>query len=631
MELPRDGGTSTTTVLLPGSFIDAIRRVRPAEQCISLLIYHRDGSERVVLRPNTPVVIGRAPPSQVRIQDTSLSREHARFTASGGVITVEDLQSTNGTWVGGARVERAEIRSGDSVMLGSVLVSVRVLTPEESASDVLLTHERFRVILEEEVRRAHYFGRSFAVLMVRPARGAGAHVSRFVARVRALLRPVDRVALYSPDTLAILLTEARPDVATALARAITAPSGDEEIPMLAGVATFPDTASDPEKLLELSWSAARGATLDNAVRSAPAGTWTLGEDAGLPEKGGEPVAVSPEMRHILQMVARVSRSPIPVLLLGETGTGKEVLARAIHERGARQGRPMVCVNCGAIPQQLVESTLFGHERGSFTGASQQQRGVFEVADGGTVFLDEVAELPLPAQAALLRVLETRRITRVGSSREIEVDVRIIAATHRDVEALCASGGFRLDLLYRLNAMTLTIPPLRARPEEIEPLALRFLHQANRANGRSIRGIEPGALELLRAYAWPGNARELRNAIERAVVIAEGEWIVEQDLPERVRAGRPLQVAAAQRTEPDDEPTPAAPEAAAPDAAAQDGTDDLKMRLQRYESQILVEALRAAGWNQREAARALNIPLRTLVHKLKVLGIKKLGYAPTAPR
>ncbi|WP_438013900.1 sigma 54-interacting transcriptional regulator [Sorangium sp. So ce315] len=580
--------------------------------------------ERVLLSPGAPVVVGRAPPSQVRIQDSSLSREHARFTLSDGLLTVEDLQSTNGTWVSGSRVARAEVRPGDDVMLGNLLVSVRARSLEESVPAVLLSHERFRVVLEDEVIRARHFGRTFAVVMVRAERAAGAHVSRFFPRVRALLRSVDRVGLYSPDTLAIVLPEARPETALALARALTAPSATGEPALLAGIASFPDAATSAEKLLELCFRTTRGLTRDHPVQVAQAGACTYGGAAGGGEPGDEVVAESPAMRRVFEVVARISRSPAPVLLLGETGTGKEVVAQAIHKQGPRSARRMVTVNCGAIPEQLVESTLFGHERGAFTGASQQQKGVFEEADGSTVFLDEVGELPPAAQAALLRVLETRRVTRVGSCREIDVDVRVIAATHRDLEAMCASGGFRLDLLYRLNTITLTLPPLRARPEEIEAFALRFLRQANEANGTAIGGVAPGALALLQSYAWPGNARELRNAIERAVVIAEGEWITEHDLPERVRAA---QVAPAP---PGDEPAQGGePAPGGEDAGAEmsDGVDGLKARLQRYEAEVIVAALRRTGWNQTEAARALGIPLRTLVHKLKALGIKKLGYAP----
>ena len=282
-----------------------------------------------------------------------------------------------------------------------------------------------------------------------------------------------------------------------------------------------------------------------------------------------------------------------------------------------RARPMVCVNCGAIPAQLVESTLFGHERGAFTGAEPAAAGIFEAADGGTVLLDEVGELPLAAQAALLRVLETRRVARVVGS-EIEVDVRVVAATHRDLEAMCASGAFRLDLLYRLNAMTLTLPPLRARPEEIAPLALRFLQQANKANGRVLRGIEPGALALLQRYPWPGNARELRNAIERAAVIAEGD-ADRRAGPARARVergrGRARGASAAEATA----------------MGAGGGADDLRARLLRYEAELIVAALRAAGWNQTAAAQALGMPLRTLVHKNQDPRDRKLGFAPGGTR
>ncbi|MFT3768218.1 MAG: sigma 54-interacting transcriptional regulator [Minicystis sp.] len=497
-------------------------------------------------------------------------------------------------------------------MLGNVLVCVRALAEEDDGLPGVTSHERFRVALEEEVVRARHFGRRSALLMFRAARGRGADHSRFSNRVRALLRPVDRIGLYSSDVIAVLFVEAAGDAALELARSAVAPPAEGEDALLAGVATFPDAATTAEKLLEVCWAALRGATVASPVQAAPAGAWTSAGPSGVPARSDEPIAKSPAMVQIFNTIGKLARSPMPVLLLGETGTGKEVVARALHQRSARRARPMVCVNCGAIPQQLVESTFFGHERGAFTGAFQQQRGVFEAADGGTVFLDEIGELPAAAQASLLRVLETRRVARVGSSREIEVDVRIVAATHRDLEAMSASGTFRLDLLYRLNVMTLTIPPLRERPEEIEPLALRFLDQANEAAGLSLQGIEPGALALLKSYGWPGNVRELRNAIERAVAIADGPLVREMDLPQRVRAARAV------------EPPPAAREA---DEAVNDTPDDagFKARLQRYEADLIVEALRDAGWNQTAAAHALGMPLRTLVHKIRTLGIKKLGF------
>jgi DNA-binding NtrC family response regulator len=325
------------------------------------------------------------------------------------------------------------------------------------------------------------------------------------------------------------------------------------------------------------------------------------------------------MREVLDMATRVAASNVPVILHGETGAGKEVVARFLHERGPRAGKAMVSVNCAAIPAQLVESTLFGHEKGAFTGAAQRQKGVFEEADGGTVFLDEIGELPLSAQAALLRVLETGRFARVGSPREITVDVRILAATHRDLEAMSGTGAFRADLYYRLSVMVIVIPPLRDRPEDVEPLARRFLAQAG---GGRVRDITAAALARLAAYAWPGNVRELRNTIERAALLARTETIQEEDLPARVREAGAAPAPRALETAPvrASAPTPAPP----PTDEAGAGVGDLRARLQDYEALILFEALEAAGWNQSEAARRLGMPIRTLSHKVKVLGLKKPG-------
>ena len=319
------------------------------------------------------------------------------------------------------------------------------------------------------------------------------------------------------------------------------------------------------------------------------------------------VVESRTMRGVVSTAIRLARSAIPVLLHGETGTGKDVLARLIHDAGPRRDQPIVSVNCGSIPPTLVESTLFGCERGAFTGAGQQ-RGVFEAADGGTLFLDELGELPATAQAALLRVLETRRVTRLGSTKEIDVDVRIVAATHRDLEAMGAAGSFRTDLYFRLSAMVVDVPPLRARREEIAPLARRFLDLASRAHDRPMRGIDAEAMALLERYSWPGNIRELRNAIERAVVVAEGDQVTARDLPPRVRADC------------------AGPGAASATSIPSAGS--LKARLERFEAEAIVDALREAGWSQTETARRLDMPLRTLQHKIKAYGIKKLGYSAT---
>jgi two-component system response regulator AtoC len=310
------------------------------------------------------------------------------------------------------------------------------------------------------------------------------------------------------------------------------------------------------------------------------------------------------MKEVMATVKRLAQSTIGVLINGETGSGKEVVAQAIHDGGSRKKAPLRAINCAAIPQTLLESVLFGHEQGAFTGADKATGGIFEQANGGTVFLDEIGELQPSAQAALLRVLETKRVMRVGGHKEIEVDVRVIAATHRDLEAMVDAGRFRQDLLYRLNTMTLRIPPLRERVDEIKPLAERFLKEASSKAGANVKSIDAKALEALEAYAWPGNVRELRNVIERAVVLAEGKSIQLADLTEKVRGGARAQTSVE------------------PDSVEDHGSADYRERVRKFETELIIRALHKANGNQTEAAKALNLPLRTLVHKIQTYGIKK---------
>jgi DNA-binding NtrC family response regulator len=610
-----------------------------------LVVYHRDGVEMVPLPPAAGVVVGRDPLADVPIQDGSLSRRHARFTLDGGEVVVEDLGSTNGTRVAGQRIERSVIKPGDEVQLGSLTASVHELSKAEAlartegASLGIQSHEAFQRALEAEIGRARFFGRKVALLLVHARNGEDGNLRRWLPRVRELLRPVDIAALYSADAIEILAPEMSLEQAMELARAIVAPR-DGEPGLGCGVAGFPDAATSAEKLIEVGREAARLASEAEPVRIAPTEgprVWLPGE-APLSSPDGDDglVAKSQAMRIVIETAQRVARSSIPVLLQGETGTGKEVLARLLHGASPRRAAPLICVNCGAIPQSLAESTLFGYERGAFTGAMQQQKGVFEAAHGGTVLLDEIGELPAAVQAALLRVTETKRVARVGSTKEIDIDVRLIAATHRDLEAMADAGSFRRDLLYRLNAMTLTLPPLRERPEDIGPLAVRFLERASRGSGRQLLGIRPEAFSLLEMYAWPGNVRELRNAIERAVAIAASDVIEVRDLPERVRGprgGAKLMVPVGG----------GASAAGAVSAVSSTGVGALsgevgggggpaqvvrgtfKERMEQLEVEVLIAALREAGWNQTEAARRLDMPLRTLQYKIKTHGIKRGGY------
>ncbi len=593
------GRTFTTTVTsatMPGS---TGASGLTAEPHVSLLLYHRDGCQMAALVEGQSLVVGRARPADLPVRDRSLSRQHARFELIRGVVWVEDLESTNGTLLRGKKIRRSRLKEGDEVRLGAVTAVVHVLSPAQEALAGLDSHDRLQGRLEEELVRAQTFSRSLAVLMVRAEDPEEGHLSRWSRRVRGLLRPVDAMALHDPSSVLILLAESGREQALALAEAIHAKRARGEPQLVCGVAGYPEHASSVEGLLEAVRLAARRASKRTRVVVAEGGA------APAWEADGEGAVVrSPAMLELHATVRRVAESAAPVLILGETGSGKEVLARALHEASRRRGR-LCCLNCGAIPEQLRESALFGHERGAFTGAARQANGIFEEAEGGTVLLDEIGELSPSAQATLLRVIETKRISRVGSTKELAVDVRVVAATHRDLEVMCADGRFRWDLFYRLNALSLKIPPLRERREEILPLAQRFLALANRTNGTQVRRIDEGAERLLADYSWPGNVRELRNVIERAALLAQEQTITVDDLSERVRRAA----------------APVAPAAAGP-ALPEGEAGSIKDKLRRYEAGLLLEALKAHDWNQTRTAEALGMPLRTLVHKMRTLGLKK---------
>jgi PAS domain S-box-containing protein len=236
----------------------------------------------------------------------------------------------------------------------------------------------------------------------------------------------------------------------------------------------------------------------------------------------EIVGSSPALQSVLSQVSKVAPTESTVLITGETGTGKELIARAIHKRSQRSSRPFVSVNCAVIPRELVASELFGHEKGAFTGATEQRLGRFELAAGGTIFLDEVGELPAETQVALLRVLQEREFERVGGNRPIKADVRVIAASNRDLQAAIATGGFRSDLFYRLNVFPIEIPPLRERKEDIPKLVKYFINSYATKLGKNIRSIEKHTMDLLQSYPWPGNIRELQNVIERSVILCDSE-------------------------------------------------------------------------------------------------------------
>ncbi|MCE5272440.1 sigma-54 dependent transcriptional regulator [bacterium] len=315
------------------------------------------------------------------------------------------------------------------------------------------------------------------------------------------------------------------------------------------------------------------------------------------------VGVSAAMRRVQEQIARVCETGATVLVEGESGTGKELVARAIHFNSRRADKPFVTVNCGAIPLSLIESELFGHEKGAFTGAVERRSGKFEQAGGGTFFLDEVGELPLEAQVKLLRVLDERRVTRLGGRESLPLDVRLIAATNKDLQQQVEKGAFRLDLFYRLNIVTLRLPPLRERREDIPVLAEHFIRKHNRLLDLSITGFSLAAADRLQAYDWPGNVRDLENAVQSAMIQAGAGTLEPQHLPMRVTAGASV-----------------APERdAGPDSSGLGAS--VRQMSARLEREMIRDTLAECGNNRTEAARRLNVSRKTLYNKLHEYGLE----------
>jgi DNA-binding NtrC family response regulator len=315
---------------------------------------------------------------------------------------------------------------------------------------------------------------------------------------------------------------------------------------------------------------------------------------------GRLIGASAAMRGVYRLLEKVAASDLPVLITGESGTGKELVARELHDRGRRRDAPFVTVNCAAIAETLFESELFGHERGAFTGAIAQKRGRIEVADTGTLFLDEIGEVPVQTQVKLLRFLQEREFERVGGSGPIRVDVRIIAATNRDLPSAIRSGHFREDLFYRLNVIHVALPPLRERDGDVDLLARHCAAEVSAGLGQEKR-LAPDALQALRAYSWPGNVRELQNVVERALVLAEGSEVHASDLPPEIRMD-----AVRSRADPIDQDL------------------NLGRRLAALERDLLEQALDRAGGDLSRAAALLGVSRANLLQRLKRYGLTTKG-------
>ncbi|HEX3694336.1 MAG TPA: sigma 54-interacting transcriptional regulator [Polyangia bacterium] len=552
------------------------------------------------------ITIGRDESDDVRVDEANASRHHARLHV-GPTLQVEDLGSTNGTLVRGVRLspgQRVAVQPGEAISIGWATLMVQRRRPS-ARTRRLPTHAYFEVRLEEECLRAERTGGAFAMVRLHVAPGTAPDLVADVAG--AVIGPDDVLALYGPNEYEILLFEPDRARAEAAAQSIVGVLAASRTAASSGLGMYPSDARSAEALIAEACARVLGREAPSAASSG----------AG---------AFGPEMRRLYTLATRAAAGNINVLILGETGVGKEVMAETIHQLSPRAGKPLLRLNCAAFSATLLESELFGHERAAFTGAHQAKPGLLETAQGGTVLLDEVGELPLPVQAKLLRVIETRRVLRVGALKPREIDVRFLAATNRVLEDEVDRKAFRQDLYYRLNGISLVIPPLRERREEIESLARSFLEQAAKMLGRPVPILTPPALRALHAYSWPGNIRELRNAMERALLLCEDDHLNLEHLPvDKMRGtvaapaappARPTTMMAAVSTPRAALTKPASASAAnTPSPALLDEHD-------HEERARIVDALARCQGNQTRAARLLGMPRRTFCARLKSYDIPR---------
>jgi transcriptional regulator with GAF, ATPase, and Fis domain len=540
------------------------------------------------------MTIGRGNDANVRIEDRSISRRHL-ILHTGAELAVEDAGSANGSSVAGERLrpgERRRISVGETIDIGAATVVVLAARHRLSARPRrLLTHDSFETRIEDECAAALVSHRPFCVACLSVG---GTLPPEEVRTVLAEVLGADHpVAVYGPNEYEALLLGMTPEAAAELCARVEARLAEKRGRLRYGIAAFPRDARTPEALLDRARQPLR---------------------TGHTRPGTRAIIVSdPAMIQLHQLAKRVATGKIGVLLLGETGSGKEIFAEVIHRYSPRHAKPLLRLNCAAFAETLLESELFGYEKGAFTGAMQAKPGLLESADGGTVFLDEIGEMPLALQAKLLRVIQERQVLRVGGLKPRPIDVRFIAATNRDLDSEVARGTFRQDLFYRLNGIALVIPPLRERPSEIAALAELFVQRAAQELGRRAPRLSAEAVGLLRGYVWPGNIRELQNVIERAVLLSGDEAeITRAHLPvEKLLSGgfAPPAPPPPPAVSPMPVPTPTPTPASIPGAS-----DDERARI--------VAALERFAGNQTYAARELGIARSTLVVKMTAYNLPR---------
>jgi two-component system response regulator AtoC len=543
--------------------------------------------ETLPLPATGELVIGRSRDADVALGDQLASRRHACLRV-GAAFEIEDLDSANGTLLRGERLSPGRpvvLLPGEAVGIGTTVLMVQPARARP-APPRLHGHAEFEGRVEWECARAEATGGTFA--LARLHLDVDLAAARLAEAAAGVLRPLDVLAAYGPAEYELLFPGAgAAAVAVAVERllAAVAEAGGRG---RAGVACYPGDGVHAGALVAV----ACGRVKAKDGRGGSAGAAGGGAEA-------DDASTEESMRRVHALCERAAAGSINVLILGETGVGKEVLARRLHRLSARAGKAFLAVNCAALSEALLESELFGHERGAFTGAGAAKPGLLESAPGGSLFLDEIGELPAGLQAKLLRVVEARELTRVGGVRPRPIDVRFIAATNRDLEAEVARAAFRRDLYFRLNGMTLTIPPLRERAGDVAALARRFVRElCARERREPAPRIDDEAMALMVGHAWPGNVRELRNVIERALLLAPGRVITPEHLP--VERLAPLLAAR--------ESAAVAP--VAPVAPGDAGRERV------------LAALAACAGNQSRAARALGISRKTLLARLDAYGVPR---------
>ena len=579
----------------------------PTERAAYVLVFEGDVAYRMDFPKHGTVIAGRAPDATLRLDQSGASRHHARFDVQQDGVWLSDLESRNGTRCNGDLVRAARLLSpGDVVdIAGATLIFQQQATDPSLRSFLSLPQLRLR--LDEELDRVVRYHRSLVLFSIQL--GEGSHVltrSGVVETLAGFLRGMDSAAWHAHQTLFVLCPELSANEGESLAQRMRSALASLSSAIQVRLAACPRDGTTAQTLFS---TCAQPQTHESQVPSSPEPNAPQPSVRSIGKY--QVIVADTAMRRLYGLLERLSASELPILLQGETGTGKELAAAAVHHFSKRKERAFIALNCAAIPENLVESELFGHERGAFSGAVQSKLGQFEAAHGGTLFLDEIGDLSLPIQAKLLRVLETRRLQRVGDIKERSCDVRVVAASHRDLQAEVAAGRFRQDLFFRLAAARVYLPPLRDRGAEIPILARTFLRAACAQLGRPEMEIAPTTLHLLSTYAWPGNIRELRNLMDFAAASTEEDVL----LPYHVLPQ--LQLSQAPTTVASQLPAGVVPEAAPPMPRS---FRPIEEELRALERQRMIEALEASQGVHVRAAALISMPIRTFTGKLKTYQI-----------